>query len=291
MRNFTIIQELGNQKTRKFSKVHLVRFEADSTPYVLKQVEKNESTLLQQKKLIQESKFNLPSPLFQKNIDLWEDENSIYLLKEFKTGDTLDMWWKKNKKIKNLEKLKLFINNCVPIFTELKNRQIAHNDIKPSNFLVHEENSETHLTLIDFGLAHKIPTENNGEVLFSLGFSAPEVILSQKSLVNHSSDLFSLGICMYNLYSGKLPLNHPNPSIFTNLQITHPLMNDVGLPKKLFELISKICVKHSFRLPPNQLSDVEVYQSLLVARNKRIQTIDEINTELNLISDKKFWFF
>lgn len=291
MKNFTIIQELGNQKTRKFSKVQLVRFEADSTPYVLKQVEKNESTLLQQNKLIQESKFNLPSPLFQKNIDFWEDENNIYLLKEFKTGETLDMWWKKNKKIKNLEKLKLFINNCVPIFNELKNRQIAHNDIKPSNFLVHEENSDIHLTLIDFGLAHKIPSENDGEVLFSLGFSAPEVILSQKSLVNHSSDLFSLGICMYNLYSGKLPLNHPNPSILTNLQITHPLMNHVGLPKNLFELISKICVKHSFRLPPNQLSDIEVYQSLLVARNKRIQTIYEINTELNLISDKKFWFF
>jgi serine/threonine protein kinase len=291
MRNFTIIQELGNQKTRKFSKVQLVRFEAHSTPYVLKQVEKSESTVLQQKKLIQESNFNFTSPFFQKNIDFWEDENSIYLLKEFKAGDTLDIWWKKNKKIKNLEKLKLFINNCVPIFSELKNRQIAHNDIKPSNFLVHEENSETHLNLIDFGLAHNIPSENDGEVLFSLGFSAPEVILSQKSLVNHSSDLFSLGICMYNLYSGKLPLNHPNPSIFTNLQITHPLMNDVGLPKKLFELISKICVKHSFRLPPNQLSDIEVYQSLLVARNKRMQTIDEINTEMNLITEKKFWFF
>jgi serine/threonine protein kinase len=193
--------------------------------------------------------------------------------------------------MKKLDKLKLFISLCVPIFQELKNKNIVHNDIKPSNFIVNQENSEIQLTLIDFGLAHSFPAENDGEVLFSLGFSSPEVILSKKSLTNHSSDLFSLGICMYNLYSGKLPLSHPNPSIFTNLQITHPLLNDADIPKKLFELISKICVKHSFRLPPNKLTEEEVNQSLISAQNKRIRSIEEIEKELNEINEQKFWRF
>jgi serine/threonine protein kinase len=290
MKHFTILEDLGNQKKRKFSKVFRVCFEDDPQPYVLKTVEKNESTILQQNKLIQESKFNLNSPHFQKNVDLWEDDKNIYLLKEFKPGESLDVWWNKSK-LGNLDKLKLFIKHSIPIFKFLNTHQIAHNDIKPSNFLVYEENSEIHLTLIDFGLAHTLPAKNDGEVLFSLGFSAPEVILSQKSLVNHSSDLFSLGICMFYLYSGKLPLSHPNPSIFTNLQITHPLVNETGIPKKLFELLSKICVKHSFRLPPNQLPIDEVHSCLLNAREKRIQTIYDIWKELNEISEKKYWIF
>ena len=96
---------------------------------------------------------------------------------------------------------------------------------------------------------------------------------------------------MYNLSSGKLPLSHPNPSIFTNLQITHPLLNDADIPKKLFELISKICIKHSFRLPPNQLTEEEVNQSLISAQNKRIRSIEEIEKELNEINEQKFWKF
>jgi serine/threonine protein kinase len=289
MKDFTIIEELGNQLNRKFSKVFLVRSESNMELFVLKIVEKKEETILQQKKLITESKFNLEAPFFQRNIKFWEDDKSMFLLKEFIPGETLDVWWKNEKKIKNLDKLKLFISKAVCIFQELKNGKIVHNDIKPTNFIVSEKNSEIKLTLIDFGLAHSIPAENDGEVLFSLGFSAPEVVLSKKSITNHSSDLFSLGICMYFLYAGKLPLSHPNPSIFTNLQITHPLINDAGIPKKLFDLLSKICVKHSFRLPPNQLPEAEVNQLLILAQQSRIQTIEEIQRELNTITEKKFW--
>jgi serine/threonine protein kinase len=183
--------------------------------------------------------------------------------------------------------LKLVVSHCVTIFNELKKQNIVHNDIKPSNFIVTQENSKFQLTLIDFGLAHSIPADNDDEILFSLGFSSPEVILSKKSLVNQSSDLFSLGICMYFLYSGKIPLSHPNPTIFTNLQITHPLLNDAGIPKKLFELISKICIKHSFRLPPNQLSENEVVEALTQAQKARVQTIEEIEHELTNIQETK----
>jgi serine/threonine protein kinase len=99
MRDFSIIKELGNQKIRKFSKVFLVSRESINKLFVLKIVEKNESTILQQKKLIQESKFNLQAPYFQQNIDFWEDDNTLFLLKEFIQGETLDSWWKHEKKI------------------------------------------------------------------------------------------------------------------------------------------------------------------------------------------------
>jgi hypothetical protein len=51
MRDFSIVKELGNQVNRKFSKVFLVQRESDNQLFVLKIVEKNNYTILQQKKL------------------------------------------------------------------------------------------------------------------------------------------------------------------------------------------------------------------------------------------------
>ena len=101
-------------------------------------------------------------------------------------------------------------------------------------------NGKTEFILIDFGLAFYFPKTDNQEVLFALGYSSPELILSKKSIVNHSSDIFSLGIVFYELLSGRIPLTHPNPTVFTNLQITHPLTNSGNITDKLFQLISKI---------------------------------------------------
>jgi serine/threonine protein kinase len=116
------------------------------------------------------------------------------------------------------------------------------------------------------------------------------LILSKKSIINHSSDIFSLGILILSLISGKLPLSHPNPSIFTNLQITHPLINEGNIEKSIFELIQKMCCKHSFRLPPNQMNNLEVEQCLKEARNRRFQNIDELLTEVMKLHPAKKWW-
>ncbi len=290
MNNYSIIQELGNQKQRKFSKVYHVRRNHDQHEFVLKIVSKESGNELQQSKIKQESQINIEGSNFQKNIDFWQDEKFIYLLKEYIPAVTLDTWWDIQKPKNQLDQLKILITNFQPIFDNLLIHQIAHNDIKPSNILVREQNGKIHFVLIDFGLAFPFPAKNDDEVLFALGYSAPELILSKKAIVNHASDIFSLGILIYKLLSGKLPLSHPNPSIFTNLQITHPLLNDGNINKSIFSLIEKMCAKHSFRLPPNQLSNTEVEECLKSARNKRFQCLNELAEEvMKLKAPKKWW--
>jgi serine/threonine protein kinase len=290
MNNYSIVRELGNQKQRKFSKVYLVRRNSDQKEFVLKIVSKLNDTQIQESKLRNESNIHVEGPHFQKNLDFWEDDKSVFLLKEFIPATTLDEWWKTQKKKSQLDQFKLIIQCFKPIFENLLKNQIAHNDIKPSNILVVEKDSNPHFILIDFGLAFEFPAKDDDEVLFALGYSAPELILSKKSIVNHSSDIFSLGILIYNLLTGKLPLSHPNPSIFTNLQITHPLINEGNIPKSIFSLIEKMCTKHSFRLPPNQISDSEVEQCLIEARNRRFQNLDELAEDLMKLSPAKKWW-
>jgi serine/threonine-protein kinase len=290
MKNFEILQKLGNQYTRKFASVFLVKRKLDDKRFVLKCVEKNEKTIIQQEKITQEAQFQLEKPFFQKTIDFWEDTNCIYLLKEYIEGETVDQWWNKQKD-KKIDRINFVLNGLAPAFNFLKENSLVHNDIKPSNILVTNRNGKTEFILIDFGLAFYFPKADNQEVLFALGYSSPELILSKKSIVNHSSDLFSLGIVLYQLWTRKLPLSHPNPTVYTNLQITHPLINAGNVPDKLFQLISKMCVKHQFRLPPNQLPENEVMNALIEAKNQRYQTVNEIIDDIDKIELIPWWKF
>jgi serine/threonine-protein kinase len=287
--NYRIISELGSQKIRKFSKVFHVQRTSDSMEFILKIVEKNQETNLQQQKIIQESNFHFDNTFFQKNLDFWEDDEKMYLLKEYLPAMTLPEWWNLKDAKSKLEKLRVFINGIKPIFDFLSLQQIAHNDIKPSNFLVQQKDSDSQFYLIDFGLAFYYPSSDDDEVLFALGYSSPELVLSKKSVVNHASDIFSLGILLYHLWTQKIPLSHPNPTIFTNLQITHPIQNNDSIPKQIFEIISRMCVKHSFRLPPNQLSDSEVIQDLIKARNERYQSVDQVINDLDNVKLSNPW--
>ncbi len=290
MNNFNIIEELGGQKNRKFSSIFLVQRKSDQEKYVLKCVEKKAHTILQQEKLRLESQFQGNEPFLQKTIDCWEDSQSIYLLKEYFVGEPLDSWWNKQNTPK-LERIKFLIAGLTPAFNYLKENKIAHNDIKPSNILATSRNGKTEFILIDFGLAFYFPKTDNQQVLFALGYSSPELILSKKSIVNHSSDIFSLGIVFFQLWSGKIPLTHPNPTVFTNLQITHPLTNSDSIPDKLFQIIAEMCVKHQFRLPPNQLPENEVKHALINAQNQRYHSINEIIDEINKIELVPWWKF
>ena len=290
MKNFEIIQELGEQKKRKFTSVFLVNRLSDQEKFILKEVKKSEETILQKEKIRLEAQFNCNAPFLQKTIDFWEDSHSIYLLKEHIVGETIESWWNKQKTPK-FERLKYLLNGLVAAFNYLEENKIAHNDIKPSNILATSRNGITEFILIDFGLAFHFPEVDNQKVLFALGYSSPELVLSKKSIVNHSSDIFSLGIVLYQLWTGKIPLTHPNPTVFTNLQITHPLTNSDSIPDKLFQIIAKMCVKHQFRLPPNQLPEDEVLNALMEAQNQRYQSISDVVLDIQEVEINSTWNF
>src|SRR5262249_37079821 len=75
----------------------------------------------------------------------------------------------------------------------------VHRDIKPANLIVDERN---HLWITDFGLA-RCQTEAGltmtGDVLGTLRYMSPEQALAKRGLVDHRTDIYSLGATVYEL--------------------------------------------------------------------------------------------
>src|SRR5262249_5394658 len=76
---------------------------------------------------------------------------------------------------------------------------VIHRDIKPANLLV---DGCGHLWITDFGLAHcqsQAGLTMTGDLLGTLRYMSPEQALAKREVVDHRTDIYSLGVTVYEL--------------------------------------------------------------------------------------------
>ncbi len=84
------------------------------------------------------------------------------------------------------------------------NSHIAHCDLKPNNFLLKSKSDDASVMLADFGLANYVFASNGlNQRCGTPFFSAPEVLKNEPH--DHRADMWSLGVVLYCVLSGKLP--------------------------------------------------------------------------------------
>lgn len=101
---------------------------------------------------------------------------------------------------------------------------IVHQDIKPANILLGEDGN---VYLIDFGIASDIERNVNlaiadsGNLYGSLEYISPERLRRHK--ITHRSDIYSLGLIMYEVLTGEAPFQHVDNSQLLRMQICEDL--------------------------------------------------------------------
>ncbi len=140
-------------------------------------------------------------------IDTGEDEGRPYIVFEYVEGETL------KDRIRRLGRLP--INEAVAYAIEIARalgaahaRHIVHRDVKPQNVLIDEEGSAK---VTDFGIARTLDEEGltaDGRVLGTTDYVSPEQALGQP--VTGQSDLYSLGVVLYEMLTGEVPFTGDN---------------------------------------------------------------------------------
>ncbi len=144
-------------------------------------------------------------------------------------------------------------------------RGVLHCDIKPQNIMLLGNGG---IKLTDFGIARFIDSEENKESDIAVGtvyYISPEQA-SGKPL-DARSDLYSLGVMMYEMATGQLPFNHDDPSKVAKMQIEQaprrPRSINPAIPKGLEQIILHAMEKHAFMRYPDASHMLAAVRTLL----------------------------
>ncbi len=159
------------------------------------------------------------------------------------------------------------------VMLEGKNCPIIHRDIKPSNALVVPDASMGELTkVLDFGIAKFLGDDvgNNQTQSFmgTLAYCSPEQIEGRE--LDNRSDIYSLGVTMYEMLTGKMPLQAESHSIgswFKAHHFQHPIPFAIAapsliIPKPLDDMIMACMAKSREERPQRVAEMIAVIDSL-----------------------------
>lgn len=207
-----------------------------------------------------QSAASLTHPNIVSVYDVGEENGTNYIVMELLTGDTLKDYIDKNGKLSNETTLK-FASQIASALEAAHSAKIIHRDIKPQNIVL--ANSNTIAKVTDFGIAKmssKDTITSSASTIGSVHYFSPEH--AKGCFTDEKSDIYSLGVVMYEMATGVLPFNADSPVTVALKQIQEAPVP----PKELVPTIS------------NRLNDI-----ILKAMAKN--TIDRYQTATELLDD------
>src|ERR1700754_2083270 len=146
-----------------------------------------------------------------------------------------------------------FLRIAIPLAGALRQvheRGLIHKDIKPSNILVDAASGGVWLT--GFGIASRLPRERQAPappeaIAGTLAYMAPEQTGRMNRSIDARSDLYALGVTLYQMLTGSLPFTASDPMEWVHCHIARkPLPPSVRLatvPVAISDLVLKLLAK------------------------------------------------
>ena len=149
---------------------------------------------------------NLSSPYIVNVYDWGQDDGTYYIVMEFVRGSDLKTAIKERGAINQRKVAEIGSQVCQALSVAHK-QDIIHRDVKPQNIMVQPDGN---VKVMDFGIARakNSTMDKTASVLGTAHYISPEQ--AQGKDLTPASDLYSLGIVMYEAATGKLPFDGPD---------------------------------------------------------------------------------
>ncbi len=165
----------------------------------------------------------LEHPNIVRVLDFGHEEGSYYIVMEYLPGPDLSALLKERKQLPLPETISV-LRGIASALDYAHQQGLVHRDIKPSNVMLDGSQEPMRAVLTDFGIAkitdaHTRITATG--VLGTFDYIAPEQIQASAD-VDGRADVYSLGVMTYQLLTGRLPFERPNPGALLLAHLTAP---------------------------------------------------------------------
>lgn len=203
-----------------------------------------------------------------KILDPIKQRHFLYYVCEYIEGQTLRQWMTDNPR-PTITEARNIIQQIVKGVRAMQRQEMVHQDLKPENIMIDKHGT---VKIVDFG-STKIagideinkPIEGK-PVLGTIAYSAPEFSIGETG--THISDIFSIGVIFYEMFTGKLPYGKP-----FNRRNIHQL---------------RYIPVRSFNTEIPAWLDAAIKKSVVVNPRNRYHTLSEFMQDITMANEKLY---
>ena len=192
--------------------------------------------------------------------DVGEEGGTHYIVMELVEGITLKKYIEKKSRLSIKETISIAIQVSMGI-EAAHNNHIIHRDIKPQNIMISKEGK---VKVTDFGIAKAVSSNTiTSNVMGSVHYTSPEQ--ARGGFSDEKSDIYSLGITMFEMLTGRVPLNGETTVAIAIKHIQEPMPSPREYVAEIPISVEQIVFKCTQKSPDRR------YQSMseLIADLKR----------------------
>jgi len=226
--------------------------------------------------------------------DVGEDDGQYYIVMEYIEGKHLKQLLKKREKLTITEVIDIMLQIADGIALA-HDSYIIHRDIKPQNIMILENGL---VKITDFGIATALNgtqlTQTNS-VMGSVHYLPPEQAEGKGATIR--SDIYSMGILMFELLTGTLPFKGDNAVEIALKHLKEPVPNIRTFLPSIPQAVENVVIKATAKNPENRYADArEMHEDLKTVLDesrlnepKYVLPFPDLETKVNIKeSDVKF---
>lgn len=267
----------------------------DGKRYFIRHLQNSGKSDIQTLLMFQESLIRGDTVHYSGAVEIVQENGHLFIVRDFAEGLNLKSVLRKysfNSRRSTISVL-LFFVKLLESVGKIHSANITHCNLRPSVIYIGYHGKKRSLesqnpVITDFSMArteHFMATDN-AKLPTTFIYNAPEVILSKHELIGIHSDIYSLGIILYEILKGHHPFRVKHPKVVGDMHLSTPIADFRGIDPAIRSIIEKATSRTLFTRSPHKSEPQKVKSILAEGIAGRYSSASEMAADIIKVLDK-----